>query len=164
MKEKINWEEIIIYHDILYKYNAIFWMPSKKIYIYNLVKKYDVFHEYVLEHEKKHYLNFIYSKNMLIGIILDIWNEWIGGWKNTINKELINNKRQYMIELSNIKKNQTIIKDINVFMEKLGEIKPTKKIWIYSKIVEYLRPDSKVLMLFIILLIVIEIIWFLKII
>jgi len=47
-------------------------MPSNKIYVYYLVKKYDMFHEYILEHEKKHYLNFNCDKNIVIKIILDI--------------------------------------------------------------------------------------------
>lgn len=164
MNRKTNWSEIIVYHDILYKNNAVFWMPSNKIYIYYLVKKYDVFHEYILDHEKKHYLTFNCDNNIVIKIILDICNEWSGAWINTTNKELKNNKIQYMKELSEIKKNKIMIKNIHIFMEKLCEIKPTRKIWLYSKIVEYLRPDSKILILLIILLILVEILWILKII
>jgi len=69
-----------------------------------------------------------------------------------------------MTELAEIKKNKTIIKDIDIFREKLCEIKPTRNIWLYSKIVEYLRPDSKVLILLIVFLLLVEILWIVKII
>lgn len=140
MTDRISWDEIIIYHYIPTERTGVFWIPSNKIYVYSLVKKFDFFHKYILDHEKKHYANYNCSKHYVIRIILDIWNEWKGAWKNTFNEDLIKDKEKYMEELFSTKKNKTIIKNMYVLMEELHETKATEKTLRYSKIVWCFRP------------------------
>ena len=163
MKQEVNWKDVIIYHDILYEHDAIYWIPSNKIYVYNLVKNYDVFHEYILEHEKIHYKNYNCNRHYFLRIMLDILNEWKGAWKNTFNKKLKNDKEKYVEELSKIKEDKKVINNMDELRYKLGEIKPIKNMLIYSKVVGFFRPDNKAFILILWLLILVELIWVLNI-
>lgn len=78
MNEEPNWDEIIVYVDIPFEANGVFWMPSNKIYICSLIKKYDALHEYILRHEKKHYLNYNSDRNTILKLLKDVQNEWCG--------------------------------------------------------------------------------------
>ena len=111
------------------KFQGVFWMPSNKVYIYCLVKKYSILHDYVKKHEKKHYKNYNSGKYWVIRILLDILNEWNGELKRNTYRELLNDFQNYQIDLSN---KNCIIKTPNKLMKKLGENEPNRRMNIYA--------------------------------
>lgn len=155
---QLNWEDIITYHDIPYKTSGVFWSPSNKIYVNNHVKNYQIFHDYIINHEKTHYLNYNSDENYIKKILKEILIEWHGGYICTINKELKNEIKKYKNEF--LKMNEgNIIKNENTFIDILSETKADYHQLLYSKIVKFFRPDSKYFFILLVIIIFLEIFW-----
>lgn len=99
MDETINWDEIIVYHEIpVFTPDGFYQFKYNKIYIHELVRKYPEYHKYVLEHEKGHYKNNNEDKSFLRKIWTDIKIDWKGSYKIQKNKELYNEIKSYQKE------------------------------------------------------------------
>ena len=146
MTEDNEWQRIIKYHCIPTIFTGVFWLPSKdkNIHIYNLVKKYEVVHKYIREHEKRHYNNS--RQNLVIRYFKDVYNDIKSDWDKPFNKELKKNYEKYKNKLYG--KNNAIVTNVNLLMEKLHEQKPTLKMEIYSKLVFYGRIAFWIIIIF----------------
>ena len=109
MDETINWDEIIEYHEIPFLGpNAFYQFKYNKIYIHRLVNNYPLYHEYVLRHEKAHYINNNSNNNLFHKIFNDILIDWNGSFEIMRNRELNNAIKFYKKKKSQL---ETDMKD-----------------------------------------------------
>ena len=125
MDETRNWDKIIVYHEIpFFGPDAFYQFKYKKIYIHNLIKNYPLFYEYILRHEKAHYMNNNSNNNFFKKIWTDIKIDWKGSWEISRNKKLY--------------------KDIKSYKKMKSQLETDIKDKIHYHITNNLRPDSKI--------------------
>jgi hypothetical protein len=155
----ICWENIIEYTDIPLPAPGIFWIPSNKIYIQSSVKRHQLYHEYLIEHEKKHYINYNSKRNFCIKVIKEIWMEWC----DTLTmyffiKELKNAKNNYLKIWQKETQNKRDVFYSTIWQKET----PNRNQRFYANIVKFFSPDSKILAFIIIILAVLYVLFIMQ--
>lgn len=124
----------IAYVDIALPSPGVFWIPENKIYIQCSVKKTSLYHDFLIEHEKKHYNNYNSKKNILFkayaDIKMELWDDI--NWE-LLNKKLNEDKNNYLKEWQ-----KEVLNREKEFYEKIESIHPPNLHQkIYSKIVQF---------------------------
>ena len=107
MSDTIDWENIIVYHEVpFFTPSGFYQFKYNKIYIHKLVKEYQEFHRYILAHEKEHYINnnseSSFFKKIFRDISIDInGNRLIGNNKELYEEIKLFKKKKRDKELDN---------------------------------------------------------------
>lgn len=134
---EINWDDIIEYKS--YPRSMGFYSNKfKKIYLNPITSKYTVFHKYLVDHEKKHYILYNKYKNPVVLLILNTLHEWHTIFLYSSNHDVMVESTKCLIEFKKLQFSREEINEFNSqFLSKFLSFD-----WFNQKLLEYLRPDD----------------------